>query len=181
MEQKFRFAVNGFNRTDVVNYLEYQNKKYTTQLSQLTQENLRLRREAENADTEELDNLRRELDSLRGERDALSQELAETKAQLSTLEAHCSELESRSGVGMQDELEAYRRAERVEREAGVRVEALRKSLMQNLSGAGDALDEVSSELDSCVQSLGDRLSILCACVSDARKALADAQTGLENE
>ena len=37
--QNFRSAFNGFNREDVVHYLEYLNTKHTNQVNQLTAEN----------------------------------------------------------------------------------------------------------------------------------------------
>ena len=41
--QNFRSAFNGFNREDVVHYLEYLNAKHTNQINQLTAENEALR------------------------------------------------------------------------------------------------------------------------------------------
>ena len=41
--QNFRSAFNGFNREDVVHYLEYLNTKHTNQVNQLTAENETLR------------------------------------------------------------------------------------------------------------------------------------------
>lgn len=45
--QNFRTAFNGFNREDVVHYLEYINTKHTNQLNQLTAENESLRERLE--------------------------------------------------------------------------------------------------------------------------------------
>ena len=41
--QNFRTAFNGFNREDVVRYLEYINNKHNAQVNQLTEENAVLR------------------------------------------------------------------------------------------------------------------------------------------
>ena len=41
--QNFRSAFNGFNREDVVHYLEYINNKHTAQVNQLEEENAALR------------------------------------------------------------------------------------------------------------------------------------------
>ena len=41
--QNFRSAFNGFNREDVVHYLEYINAKHTQLVNQLTSENQELR------------------------------------------------------------------------------------------------------------------------------------------
>ena len=45
--QNFRSAFNGFNREDVVQYLEYIHAKYKTQIDQLTAENEELRTSAQ--------------------------------------------------------------------------------------------------------------------------------------
>ena len=45
--QNFRSALNGFNREDVVHYLEYINSKHTHQINQLTSENQELRAAAD--------------------------------------------------------------------------------------------------------------------------------------
>ena len=45
--QSFRSALNGFNREDVVHYLEYLNTKHSNQVNQLTAENETLRQQVE--------------------------------------------------------------------------------------------------------------------------------------
>ena len=45
--QNFRASFNGFNREDVVHYLEYINAKHSNQISQLTAENQELRAAAQ--------------------------------------------------------------------------------------------------------------------------------------
>ena len=46
-QQNFRSAFNGFNREDVVHYLEFINAKHTAQVNQLTAENEELREKLE--------------------------------------------------------------------------------------------------------------------------------------
>jgi hypothetical protein len=43
----FRSALNGFNREDVVHYIEYLNSKHTAQINQLESENAELRSKLE--------------------------------------------------------------------------------------------------------------------------------------
>ena len=45
--QSFRSAFNGFNREDVVHYLEYLNTKHNNQINQLTAENESLRQQVD--------------------------------------------------------------------------------------------------------------------------------------
>ena len=45
--QSFRSAFNGFNREDVVHYLEYLNTKHNNQINQLTADNESLRQQVD--------------------------------------------------------------------------------------------------------------------------------------
>ena len=69
--QTFRTAFNGFNREDVVHFLEYTNNKHQIQLDALREENralqskLKNRPEVDPDTTAELERLRRELESQR--------------------------------------------------------------------------------------------------------------------
>ena len=66
--QNFRSAFNGFNREDVVRYLEYINAKHAAQVSQLTSEADYLRSKAENQP---------DVTALEQERDALRAQVAD--------------------------------------------------------------------------------------------------------
>ena len=95
----FRSALGGFNRTDVVNYIEYINNQHNAQIAQLNtqlQNAQEALARAEKADSGEL------------------------QAQLEAAQARCAELEAalaEKGVPADSELEIYRRAERTERMA----------------------------------------------------------------
>ncbi len=92
----FRTAMRGFNREDVVRYIEYMNNQHNAQLEQLR---------AQQADP------------------AL-------QARLEAAEARCAQLEAQLAAAGEkpaatsDELEAYRRAERTEREARERAQTV---------------------------------------------------------
>lgn len=91
--QNFRSALNGFNREDVVHYLEYLNAKHTAQVNQL------------NADVQaaqlKQQDLQRELDSKAGlvdrtqEVEDLKSQLESAKAQADSLRTQCQELEQK--------------------------------------------------------------------------------------
>ena len=123
--QNFRSAFNGFNREDVVHYLEYINAKHTNQVNQLTAENQELRAQLDQRPSEDQQAL---IESLQAQ-------CAELTAQLEEAQARCAELEQQAeetgevvvqeealSPSASDELEAYRRAERIEREAKERAE-----------------------------------------------------------
>ena len=105
----FRSALGGFNREDVVRYIEYINSKNTSAVNQLKSENQSLKDELnalranQSAPVEPAEDLRPELDA------ALAK-IAELEAQIAELTA---QREAADLAGQ--ELEAYRRAERMER------------------------------------------------------------------
>lgn len=86
--QTFRTAFNGFNREDVVHFLEYTNNKHQIQLDALREENralqskLKNRPEVDPDTTAELERLRRELESQRAYSAMLEGRLDEANAKL---------------------------------------------------------------------------------------------------
>ena len=139
MEQpnQFRASFNGFNREDVVRYMEYINSKHAAQVAQLTNELEYLRGKQETLDADRVSQLERDLgtaqtenesikeqnEALNRKNETLTQQNAEAKEENERLKARIAELEQKkenqpqpeAPVSGQAELEAYRRAERVER------------------------------------------------------------------
>ena len=98
--QNFRGAVGGFNREDVVRYIEYINNKHASQINQLNTE---------------MQVLQEELAQLRAQGD-LAAQLEEANARIAQLEqerdALAAQVEQLADRPQTDsELEAYRRAE----------------------------------------------------------------------
>lgn len=81
--QNFRSAFNGFNREDVVHYLEFLNNKHNSELIQLNQEVDQLRSRLNAVDPA----LETRCQDLEAQLDAANAEKAELKAQLAALEA----------------------------------------------------------------------------------------------
>ena len=98
--QHFRSALNGFNKQDVVRYIEYLNNQHNAQIEQL---NNQLQNAKEPADS-----------ALQAKLDAALARCAQLEAQLSAAPA------ATAGP----ELEAYRRAERTERIAQERAQQI---------------------------------------------------------
>ena len=122
--QSFRSAFNGFHRQDVVNYLEYLNNKHNAQIGELNSELEFLRNKLANLQSNE--EMEQELEALRAERDAL-QERLQAMEEGKAPEA-AEDMENLPAVDAKDyaqqELEAYRRAERAERVANERAELI---------------------------------------------------------
>ena len=127
--QRFRSAFNGFNREDVVNYIEYLNNHYTAQLDQLNNQ-LQESKGCVSAD-----------------------EVAELRAQLDAALQRCAELEEKLNAAQEAtanrELETYRRAEEVERKANERareIYAHAQATMDDVTSMADAAAEEFSQV-----------------------------------
>ena len=111
--QKFRSAFNGFNREDVVNYIEFTSARHQAEVTQLKEQLEFYRKElaaqsavAQQAANDRAEELEQKCAELEAENEALRQQLTEATQKQSSVD---------------EELEAYRRAERAERMAKTRV------------------------------------------------------------
>ena len=184
--QNFRSAFNGFNREDVVHYLEYINTKHNNQLSQLTAENQELRAAAQQQPAQDLQEL---VDSLQAQCAELTAQLEAEKAanaelieKLAALETRCSELERTAAPAAVDdkaslaseELEAYRRAERIEREAKERAELVYYQANGVLTEAAAKVEGISADVTDIADQVMRQLTQLQMAVSSSKQALQDA-------
>lgn len=131
--QQFRTSFRGFHRQDVVQYLEYVTNKHKNQIEQLNTQ---------------LQNTKEELDKAKAAAPdvALQQQLEEALARCAELEAKLAQAPVSAGPAAptEQELEAYRRAERAERLAQERAS-------QVYAQANAALAEVSLKVRSAVE------------------------------
>ena len=168
---KFRTSINGFNRTDVVNYVESMALTYQKELRQLRDENAKL--SAENS------SLSAEKDALTVQNESLSIELASMREQQNNVSNTSAEpesdaevvaptLEEESACGEQQELAAYRRAEQAERNAAARAKRLRQQL-----------DALCDSARSRYQDTGEDIAALSADLSVNIDRLQEAIAGLQ--
>ena len=164
--QNFRSAFNGFNREDVVRYLEYINAKHIAEVNQLTSD---------------VDYLRAQLETAEPQADAvaaLEAERDELKAQLEAMTARVAELEAAqqtaAPVSANEELEAYRRAERAERMARERAELVYHQVNGVLAEATVKVDSVASEIGGMADQVMSQLTQLQVAVANSKKALNEA-------
>lgn len=176
--QNFRSAFNGFNREDVVHYLEYLNTKHTNQINQLTAENEALRQQV--ASLPELENQQLLVS-------ALEEKCEELTRQLEAAQARCAQLEQQPAPETQvqepalspsasDELEAYRRAERIEREAKERAELVYFQANSVLTEASAKVDGISSDITEMADKVMTQLTQLQVAISSSKQALQDASS-----
>ena len=157
--QNFRSALGGFNREDVVSYIEYLNNQHNAQIAQLNTQ-------------------------LLNAQEALARAQAvprndELEAQLEAALARCAELEAQLAAGTaaptqpDTELEAYRRAERVERMAQERASqiyakanAVLADATVKVESAAEGMkavaDQAAAQLQAAEQQLQDAVSAMYA-------------------
>ena len=174
----FRTAFNGFNREDVVHYIEYINSKNTAQVNQLKsdlataqEENQIMRAAAQEAQTSELT---AKIEELSAKCAALSAELEAVTAQRDEALANQVQVQARSN----EELEAYRRAERMERQAQERTQAMYQKANAIVADATVKVDEASDAISGIADEVAAQLAVLQEAVSGSKQARKDAAASL---
>ena len=171
--QKFRSAFNGFNREDVVRYLEYINNKHNSEINRLTSEADFLRSKLESvrpdaAQAEAYAALEQERDELRTQVEALQ----------ARLEAATGEADSVSAVpvvcGPAEELEAYRRAERTERMARERSELMYHQANNVITEASVRINDLAAQITPMADQTLAQITRLQEAVLSSKQALQDA-------
>ena len=162
----FRRALNGFNREDVVHYIEYMNQKHADQLNGLYVEN---------------QSLRNELNALQAQpvQEDLTEKLAALEAECAALKARCAELEnapaSQEAPSVTEaELEAYRRAERMERAAKERSRQIYNQATATLAEATTRIDAASAQFRQIADKVNSQMAELQTAVEGSKAALIDA-------
>lgn len=153
----FRSALGGFNREDVVRYIEYMNNKHNAEIAQLNTQ----------------------LQNARGEA-AKAQNVVDIQkllADLEAAEARCAELEkqlaaAKSGnAKSEDELEVYRRAERAERLA-------RERASQIYDKANAALADATVKVETASEGMLDMVQKITQQAQDAKAMLQEAASAM---
>ena len=149
----FRSALGGFNRTDVVDYIEFINTQHSAQVAQLNtqlQNAQEALAQAQKADSGEL----------QSQLDAALARIAELEAALAT-----------KGAPTDSELEAYRRAERAERMAQERAAQIYAQANAALADAtlkvqtaADGIKNVAQQVTQQVQASEQQLQEAAAAM-----------------
>ena len=199
-QQTFRSAFNGFNREDVVRYIDYLNTRHASEIAQLNSE-LEFLRNAEAPETaaaepvqedasvieEQAGRIRELFDQCREqeqklaaaeeEKAALAAELENMRGELSQLRAQL-EAANQNQVSfksrMEEELEAYRRAERTERLARERAERVYQQANGVLADATVKVDDAAAQIGALSDRVISQLTDLQNAVSGSKQALRDA-------
>ena len=180
-EQTFRSSFNGFNREDVVRYLEYINAKHAAELNQLRSELEFLRSKETPAPVETVcDNselVEQQAARIRELFDRCKEQ-EETIADLTARLENVQVTEASPITCPEQELEAYRRAERAERVARERAEVVYHQANAVLSDATAKVDEAAALIGSMADQLSGQLSAFQSAVTGSKQALCDAAATL---
>lgn len=184
-QKTFRSALNGFNRDDVVHYIEYLNAQHASEVNQLTSEAEFLRSKleerldlpGEEESPADVQALEAQLQAALAENKRLEEELQsalEAKEQAQAdLEALRNQQTTTQNVTSQ-ELEAYRRAERVERLAQERSVQVYHRVNGVLADATVKVDEAADTIGILSDQVLAQLNQLQQAVSGSKQALQDA-------
>ena len=136
----FRTAFSGFNREDVVRYIEYMNNKHNAEIEQLNTQLQTAKEELAKADNSEL---------------IAKLEVAE--ARIAELEAQLAEGAQAAAVVAGDELETYRRAERAERLARDRAALIYAQANAALADATVKVEAISDDMNDLAEQFSAKL------------------------
>ena len=177
MEQpnQFRSSLGGFNREDVVRYLEFINNKHAAQVAQLTNELEYLKGKQDTLDSNRVSELEKQLSAAQAENEGLKHRIAVLEHSLQEANAALARPAAPvQSAPSESELEAYRRAERVERMAKERARQVGRQTADALGKMTARMDDVSDRLSQVTAQVTEQLAQLQQAVSDGRQALADA-------
>ena len=148
----FRTAFRGFNREDVVRYIEYMNNQHNAQLEQLRAQ-------------------------------CLPAPDADLVARLEAAEARCAELEAQLAMQQQgqvpvnckeEELAAYRRAERAERAALERAQQIYTKAHATLADVTLKAEAASEQFAAISQQIGQQMAQYQLSVDHTRMTFQEA-------
>ena len=167
---KFRTSLSGFNRSDVANYIENLCTDHRKQLKEKDAE-----REAV---LEQLNDVRNALEEKDARAAALSAELEQVKAALEETQKMLEEALSMEPAAPQEdyhsmELEAYRRAEAMERSTSERAAKLQQQLTALVEETAGRYEQVGQEVQSLSQDLSCGLQRLQDTLSELDAVFAD--------
>ena len=170
--RNFRNALNGFNREDVVRYIEEMNNRHNTLVNQLRSEKqsladalaaLQSKSSTPTVTVEEYEALHQELAALKAEAEALRAASVSTPAPVSIAD---------------EELAAYRRAEQAERAARERAQQIYRQAAAALADANARISESVALLDTVTGRVTAQIGQLQTAVADSRATLQDTAAAI---
>lgn len=186
MNHTFRSALNGFNREDVVTYLDFINQQHSAQINQLNTEleYMKKREESARAAIPAVDPAREQaLQDAQDKCEQLEQRCNELQKQCEQLRKQLEEKQEQPQMPVQPvqpvqtdsrELEAYRRAEQVERSARERAERISRQTAGLLAEATEKMDGAACQVAQSARQVMQQLDALQRAMEESKTALAEA-------
>lgn len=159
----FRTAFKGFNKEDVVRYIEYINNRHNAEIQQL---NTRLQN-AQPGDPE-----------LQSRLEAAEEKIRELEEALAAAQSAPQPETAPTVNSTADELEAYRRAERAERLALERARQTRDRANGVLADATSQVQVAAAQLEDAARTIAAQLDVYKTTVLNAGSILTDAAATL---
>ena len=178
-QQTFRSALNGFNRDDVVHYIEFINAQHAAEVAQLKSELEFLHGKAQQPAVEEkvADCQCSELVEQQAARIRELFDLCKEKDEaIAKLTAQLENAAPKSPV--ENELEAYRRAERTERMAQERAEQIYRRANAVLADATVKVDEAAAMIAQMADQAAAQLGNFQNAMTDAKQILCSAVSAM---
>lgn len=152
--QHFRSAFNGFNRQDVVHYIELLNHQHNAQIEQLNNQLLNAKAPAD--------------PELQAKLDTALAKIAQLEAQLS----------GSAITSTEQELEAYRRAERAERAAQERAQSICTQANAILADTTAKAEAASAQIAQLATQANEQLKAYQDAVSGSQELFQEAVAAL---
>ena len=180
-QMNFRTSLNGFNREDVVHYIEYLNAKHNAEINQLNSEMEYLRKQpqlpAATPSEDQAEIIAQQAARIRELFDRctqLEQELETAKTEKFPVVVESAPQAVPVKTCLEEELEAYRRAERAERYARERAELLCRQANGALSDATVKVDDAARQVSEITDRVLAQLTEMQDAVSGSKQALREA-------
>lgn len=171
--QTFRSALGGFNREDVVRYIEYLNNKHKSETNQLRSEMNSLRQELSQAQAVPSPD-----EELVLQLQQANERCAALEAELEQLRAQLEQAQQAAPDHATEELEAYRRAERAERLAAERTEQLYTQANGVLADATARVDETATQITAMANQLAGQINEFRDAVLASKNTLVDTAAAM---
>lgn len=165
--QSFRTALNGFNRQDVVRYIEYLNNKHAAEVEQLNTQLSTAREAVANATDPAL---KRQLEVEKAKNEVLEKTIAELQTALAQKDP--------AGNLNAEELEAYRRAERMEREAQQRAGQIHAQVDAILADAALRVKESTARVSTMADQAAAQLQQCQEAIAATKAAFEEASSAI---
>ena len=169
--QNFRCALNGFNREDVVAYIELVNNKHAAQVNQLKNE-----LQAQQAEAARL--------RAAADHSQLETQLAQEQARRAQLEEEVEQLRQELAAKSMlvepagYELEAYRRAERAERMANARAAQIYDQANGILADATVRVDTSADAINHAAEQVAAQLNQLMQAIDAGKLVMRDTAAAM---